>query len=198
MTAFHRSHLLRKGRFSEPGRAYLVTTVTQGRLRVFADWRAGTTVARELAVAPVRTLAWVLMPDHLHWLLILDEAELGTVVRGLKSRSARAVNQALGRTGTLWQKGYHDHAVRGEEDLRALARYVVANPLRAGLVERIGDYPLWDAVWLPALNHRWRWLRSARPAPRLANCLLSVCVVGDGRSGVGGFGSEGKPAPTVV
>ena len=31
---------------------------------------------------------------------------------------------------------------------RAAARYIVANPLRAGLVKQIGDYPLWDAIWL--------------------------------------------------
>jgi putative transposase len=48
----------------------------------------------------------------------------------------------------LWQKGYHDRAIRREEDLLAVARYIVANPLRAGLVKRVGDYPLWDAVWL--------------------------------------------------
>ena len=35
-----------------------------------------------------------------------------------------------------------------DEDMRAMARYIVANPLRASLVEHIGDYPLWDAVWL--------------------------------------------------
>ncbi len=29
-----------------------------------------------------------------------------------------------------------------------VARYIIANPLRAGLVGRVGDYPLWDAVWL--------------------------------------------------
>jgi hypothetical protein len=28
------------------------------------------------------------------------------------------------------------------------ARYIVANPLRAGLTRRLGDYPLWDAIWL--------------------------------------------------
>jgi len=145
---FHRSHLLRKGRFSEPGRAYLVTAVTHGRERLFAGWRVGRVVARELAAAPAETLAWVLMPDHLHWLLVLGEAALGSVVGALKSRSALAVNGRLGRQGPVWQKGYHDHAVRGEEDPRALARYVVANPVRAGLVERVGDYPLWDAVWL--------------------------------------------------
>jgi hypothetical protein len=32
--------------------------------------------------------------------------------------------------------------------LRHLARYIIANPIRAGLVERAGDYPLWDACWL--------------------------------------------------
>jgi len=146
--AFHQSHLLRKGRFSEPGRAYLVSTVTQGRNRLFADWRVGRDVVYALVDSPVDTLAWVLMPDHLHWLLQLHDATLGDVVGSMKSRSARAVNARLVRTGSVWQKGFHDHAVRAEEDLRALARYVVANPLRAGLVRQIGDYSLWDARWL--------------------------------------------------
>ena len=48
----------------------------------------------------------------------------------------------------MGQDGYHDHALRQEEDLRAVARYIIANPVRAGLVERIGDYPHWDAAWL--------------------------------------------------
>jgi putative transposase len=38
--------------------------------------------------------------------------------------------------------------------LRNLARYVVANPLRAGLVDSIRDYPHWDAVWL---DHTLDW-----------------------------------------
>lgn len=58
------------------------------------------------------------------------------------------VNKLLGRKGAVWQEGYHDHAVRSEEDLRKLARYVVANPVRAGLVERLGNYSLRDACWL--------------------------------------------------
>ncbi len=145
---FHRSHLLRKGRFSEPGRIYLVTTVTHGRDPLFVDWRAGRLIARTIAGMPVRTLAWVVMPDHLHWLLELGGGSLGDTVRTMKSVSARAVNMQSGRNGSVWQKGYHDHAVRVEEDVRALARYLVANPLRAGMVRRVGDYPLWDARWL--------------------------------------------------
>jgi REP element-mobilizing transposase RayT len=52
----------------------------------------------------------------------------------------------LGRP--VWQNGFHDHALRQEEDLAEVARYIVANPLRAGLVERLGDYPHWHAIWL--------------------------------------------------
>lgn len=122
--------------------------MTRGREQLFADWRLGRVVVQEVAALPMESLAWVRMPDHLHWLLVLGEEDLGTLVRTLKSRSAIAVNRALGRAGPVWQKGYYDHALRGEEDLRSVARYVVANPVRSGLVERVGDYPLWDAIWL--------------------------------------------------
>ena len=89
------------------------------------------------------------MPDHVHWLFQLGEAgTLSSVVKGFKARSAQRVNGYLDRQGALWQKGFYDHAVRKEEDIRGIARYIVANPLRAGLVENIGDYPLWDAIWL--------------------------------------------------
>lgn len=73
---------------------------------------------------------------------------LSKLVLQLKSRSAIAINKARGTSGPFWQKGFHDHALRKEEDLTATARYIVANPLRAGLVQRVGDYPHWDAIWL--------------------------------------------------
>ncbi len=96
-----------------------------------------------------QTLAFVVMPDHLHWLFHLEEgSSLEAVVGTVKSVSAHRVNRRLGRTGRVWQAGYHDRALRREEDLAVVARYVVANPLRASLVERLGAYPLWDAVWL--------------------------------------------------
>jgi putative transposase len=38
--------------------------------------------------------------------------------------------------------------LRDEDDVKDWARYIVANPVRAGLVKRVGDYPHWDAVWL--------------------------------------------------
>ena len=93
--------------------------------------------------------AWVLMPDHAHWLLQLGEVEgLEALVSRLKGVSARQVNAALSRHGAVWQKGFHDRALRSDEDMQVVARYIVANPLRSGLAKRIGDYPYWNAVWL--------------------------------------------------
>lgn len=97
----------------------------------------------------VNSLAWVVMPDHVHWLFQLGETgTLSLVAKSFKARSAQRVNRYLDRQGALWQKAFYDHAVRKEEDIQGIARYIVANPLRAGLAENIGDYPLWDAIWL--------------------------------------------------
>ncbi|NUU36842.1 transposase [Pseudomonas sp. C2B4] len=146
------SHRLRLGRHSECGRAYLITTVIHKRQPIFSDWRVGRLLVAELRRAHdsglVSSIAWVVMPDHFHWLMQLHESDLGNVIGATKARSTQAVNKMIGRRGPLWQTGYHDRAIRDGEDLLPFARYIVANPLRAGLVEKIGDYPLWDACWL--------------------------------------------------
>jgi len=97
-----------------------------------------------------RTLAFVVMPDHLHWLFALGtDKPLSQVVADVKRRAAWRINEMAGRKGRpVWQRGFHDRALRREESIRDAARYVVANPLRAGLVRTIGDYSLWDAMWL--------------------------------------------------
>jgi len=99
-------------------------------------------------VGRIESFAWVIMPDHLHWLVCLNRGSLGALMRDVKSQSGRLIKQATASDQTVWQAAYHDHAIRHDEDLLQVARYVVANPLRAGLVARIADYPLWDAKWL--------------------------------------------------
>jgi putative transposase len=139
---------LRKGRYSAIGITYHITTVTKNRLPLFRDFRLARIVVCQLKALQdeglAETLSYVVMPDHLHWLMTLQSGTLSGVMQLLKGRTARAIG------APIWQPNYHDHAIRKDEDLRALARYIVANPLRAGLVERIGDYPWWDSVWLDA------------------------------------------------
>jgi hypothetical protein len=61
--------------------------------------------------------------------------------------SAAAVNRHRGTAGAVWQPGFHDRALRHDESLVTAARYLIANPLRAGLVACPGNYPFWDTVW---------------------------------------------------
>jgi putative transposase len=146
------SHRLRLGRYSERGRAYFITAVIHDRQPIFSDWQVGRLLVAQMRAAHdsglVDSLAWVVMPDHFHWLLQLHHDNLGKVIGPTKARCTQSVNKMTGRHGPLWQTGYHDRAIRDGEQLLPFARYIVANPLRAGLVERIGDYPLWDACWL--------------------------------------------------
>ncbi|WP_065261084.1 REP-associated tyrosine transposase [Pseudomonas bananamidigenes] len=145
------SHRLRLGRYDEPNRIYLLTANTLRRAPFFRDHMLGRLVADQFQIAQeqglVDSLAWVVMPDHLHWLINLKRGSLSELMQKTKSMSARAVNVRAGRSGSIWQPGFHDHALRREEDLVKIARYVVANPLRAGLVKKLAQYPLWDAVW---------------------------------------------------
>ncbi|MBC3348297.1 MULTISPECIES: transposase [Pseudomonas] len=146
------SHRLRVGRYAESNRIYLLTANTFGREPIFRDFILGRLVVDQFRKAQDQgyadSLAWVVMPDHFHWLIELHKGSLSELMQRTKSLSTKAVNLRLGHRISLWQQGFHDRALRREEDLVVLARYVVANPLRAGLVKRFGDYPLWDAIWV--------------------------------------------------
>jgi REP element-mobilizing transposase RayT len=88
------------------------------------------------------------MPDHFHGLLRLDGAKnLSQAVRRNKSRSSHACACA-GTAQPVRAKAFHDHALRRGEDVHGTARYIIANPVRAGIVERVREYPFWNAVWL--------------------------------------------------
>lgn len=145
---------LRKGRYSENWRAYFVTTVLcERQQKYFSDLFLARLLVAEMRAlheaGTVNSLAWVVMPDHLHWLFQLGDSDsLAAVMKGFKARSAHRVNKHLQRQGALWQKGYYDYALRAEDDVQQIARYIVANPIRAGLVKYVSDYALWDAAWL--------------------------------------------------
>lgn len=138
---------LRKGRFSQENQIYHITTTTKNRETIFKDFTAARTIICVLKKSDdlnkTKTLAFVIMPDHIHWLFQLNNNhKLSEVVQSIKSVSAHQIGQPI------WQTGYYDHAIRKDEDIQHIARYIVANTIRAGLVTKVGDYPHWDAIWL--------------------------------------------------
>ncbi len=146
------SHRLRLGRFSEPGRLYLLTTATRNRTPLFTHLHYARAVIQQLQLTATQrqcqSLAWVLMPDHLHWLITLGPCSLDELMREFKSRSSCALYTRGAEHQRIWQPGFHDRALRRDERVRSVARYIIANPIRAGLVTRASDYPHWDCVWL--------------------------------------------------
>ena len=144
---------LRRGRISLTNQIYHVTASTVRREKVFLDFKCGRmlieSLRRESQSGRCETLCFMVMPDHLHWLVqILDGGSLSSCVRNVKSGAARQINQLRGTRTRIWQNGYFDHGLRSDEDVIATARYIIANPIRAGIVEEVGAYPLWDAVWV--------------------------------------------------
>jgi putative transposase len=147
-----RSRHLRLGRHSQTDQIYMITAITHDRQPFFSDLRAGRLLVHQFSKAQraglADSLAWVVMPDHFHWLMRLNSRDLSAVVHRVKCQTAGKVNAHLGRSGQFWQRSFHDRAIRHEQDLRPAARYIIANPIRAGLVKRVQDYSLWDAIWL--------------------------------------------------
>ncbi len=138
---------LRLGRYSQQNQIYHITFTTINRLPVYQDFAKARVLISILKQtdqqAQTNTFAFVVMPDHIHWLFqLVGTQSLPNIIKSVKAKATIKIGLKL------WQAGYYDHAIRKEEDIQDIARYIIANPIRAGLVKRVGDYPHWDAIWL--------------------------------------------------
>jgi putative transposase len=90
-------------------------------------------------------LVYCFMPDHLHLLIEgkSDSANLKDFAKLAKQRSGWHYAQAHGKR--LWQEGYYEHVLRGQEYPPQVICYIVENPVRAGLVTAPGEYPFWGS-----------------------------------------------------
>jgi len=124
---------------------YFVTICAAGRRRLIANdivhnaFREFATKAhRERSIAVGR---YVLMPDHIH-LFVCGPAEfnLSQWVRMLKLALGRKLAE-LGKQPGFWQRGFFDHLIRHSESYAEKWAYVWQNPVRAGLVAQVEDWP---------------------------------------------------------
>ena len=104
---------------------------------------------------PFRILGWVLLPDHLHaiWRLPEGDADFSTRWSQIKRRVTRDCGKAnfdpalltprrvIKRQGTIWQHRFWEHLIRDEDDFRRHMDYLHFNPVKHGLVARVGDWP---------------------------------------------------------
>ena len=140
--AGHGHEALRRGRWSAPRAEYFLTICTHDRRRGLSDEPLLSRILEEAhrreteSDWSVRTL--VVMPDHLHLLVVLGESmELAESLRLFKGRMA----PQLRKHDLRWERGYFDHRVRVDEDRWPLFGYVFLNPYRAGLVSAEEKWP---------------------------------------------------------
>jgi REP element-mobilizing transposase RayT len=82
------------------------------------------------------------MPDHLHLLAgTPTDLDFVSFIQHFKQLSSFRFSRQLATIGRLWQSRFFDHALRVDEDLRAAARYILGNPVRAGIVTDAAHYP---------------------------------------------------------
>jgi putative transposase len=92
---------------------------------------------------------YCLMPDHLHFLVSPRQNGI-SVLTFTDQYKGKATNRSwtVGWRGKLWQPRYYDHIIRAEEDLRAIAEYILYNPVRQNLVVRAEEW-LWSGQMNP-------------------------------------------------
>ncbi len=122
---------------------YFVTINTADRQRElvgdFAETCAGT-LLESAARTSFKVMAYCLMPDHVHVLLhgTTDDADLVKYVKLFKQITGFAFKRRTGKQ--LWHRSFHDHVLRGEEDVDDIAEYIWHNPVRSGLVASAVEY----------------------------------------------------------
>lgn len=89
--------------------------------------------------AQVHAYCW--MSNHLHMLIRVASAPLGHVMRDIASNYARAFQLKIPTTGHLFERRYHASLVNADPYLLQVLRYIHQNPVAAGIVRRVSDYP---------------------------------------------------------
>jgi REP element-mobilizing transposase RayT len=130
-------------------RQYFLTICTYRRRAWFLDGAVVTDVTshflRTASAERVSLLAYCFMPDHFHALASADSesSDLQRFVRLSKQRSGFAFKRTYAER--LWQASYFDRTLRENETVPATIAYIVANPVRAGIVSSPGEYPYWGS-----------------------------------------------------
>ena len=105
--------------------------------------------------------AFVVMPNHVHGIVMVKDTDLEAVkrrsvsdiMRGFKTFSSRRINRVRRATGPVWQRDYWEHVIRNQEVFKRIHDYIITNPLRWHLDKenpnRIGDDDFdrwWDDI----------------------------------------------------
>lgn len=94
-----------------------------------------------------KLIAATVMPNHFHFLASMNEEarSIEKIMHSIKRYSAKEINFIVNKTGALWQSESYDHVVRDEKEMQNILKYILLNPVKAGLVE---SWDEWDLTYI--------------------------------------------------
>jgi putative transposase len=124
---------------------YFLTFCVDARRHLFMTAQVVELVLQQILRAAAENgfaiIAYCFMPDHLHLLVggTAPDSDLQMFCKQAKQYAGFEFKQGYGEK--LWQPSFYDTVLRDEEGTWSVARYIVNNPLRAGLAGRADEYP---------------------------------------------------------
>lgn len=113
-------------------------------------------LAQQVRLGRIEVHAFCLMITHYHLLVRSPVGELGESMQRVQCEHSRQFNRRRERDGTLVRGRYTSKPVRSMHYRRTLVRYIDANPVKAGIVRRAGDFELGSArSYMGAPSPRW-------------------------------------------
>ena len=132
--------------FSYVGKySYALEFTTDGRRTTFVEESVVRLVLEQILRAGTEErfslVAYCFMPDHLHLVVrgLEDHSDGKAYIKSAKQLSAYYFKRAMRRR--LWQRYGYEHVIRDDMELALTIRYLLANPVRAGLVNHPAEYP---------------------------------------------------------
>jgi len=133
--------------YGSKSHAYFVTLCTADRRPLFLESRIAKAIEDEMefkrAKKEIHLFCYCIMPDHLHLLFSLADdypKRMQDWVSAFKRYTAKKIFD-LYEIRPLWQKNFYDRIVRQEESLLEMAKYIIHNPVRKGIVSNWETYP---------------------------------------------------------
>jgi REP element-mobilizing transposase RayT len=129
---------------------YFITVCTHDRAEYFKDDGAVALVVNAFTITATEhaftIVVYCAMPDHLH--LLVDGDNDGADLKAFMKLAKQRAGYRFKRRSRcpLWQEGYYEHVLRDEEKTEAVVFYIIANPVRKGLVDNIIEYPHWGSM----------------------------------------------------
>jgi len=135
-------------RYYIPDSIVFITAVTKDRrsdliedVSINVFWE---TVALVQKFHPFELMAYVILPDHFHWLIRPenDTGNYSSIMHSLKRNFTLNFKKAYGLSGSIqyWQYGFWDRVIRSEKEFGRILRYIHWNPVKHHYVDLPEDW----------------------------------------------------------